>query len=96
MTVPTGGVRRVKTRHSLRLYDEILKDLVEGGAEVDAAVGVRRAVVEDVHGAAGAGVSDLVIEAGGFPAGEEFGLSLGEVGLHGKVGAGQIDGLIEI
>ena len=42
-----GHVRRVEARHRPRPHDEVLEDLVEGGAEVDVAVGVGRAVVQD-------------------------------------------------
>ena len=54
VAVPAGHVGRVEARHGLRFDDEVLEDLVEGGAQVDAAVGVGRAVVQDVGGAAGA------------------------------------------
>ena len=53
VAVVAGNVGRVESGHGLRLDDEVLQALVEGVAEVDGAVGVGRAVVEQVGGAAG-------------------------------------------
>jgi hypothetical protein len=52
VAIPPRHVRGVEARHGLRFDDEILEDLVEGGSQVNAAVGVRRPVVEDENGAA--------------------------------------------
>ena len=46
VAVVAGHVRRIEARHRSRLDDEILEDLVEGRAEVDLAVRVRRTVVQ--------------------------------------------------
>ena len=59
MAIPAGDVGRVEAGHGFGLDDEVLEDLVEGGAQVDVAVGVGRAVVQDVSGAAGAGGANL-------------------------------------
>ena len=48
VAVPAGDVGGVEAGHGLGLDDEVLEALVEGVAEVDGAVGVGRAVVEDV------------------------------------------------
>ena len=50
VTVPSGDVRRVETRHTARLDDEVLQNLVECGADVDLAVGVGRAIVQHEPG----------------------------------------------
>jgi len=51
------------TQHLLRARDEILEDLIERVADVDVAVGVRRAVVKDELGATLRTLAELVIEA---------------------------------
>src|SRR5690606_34807644 len=48
VTVPAGNVARVPAEHLLRADDEILEDLVERVTDMEVAVGVGRAVVEDV------------------------------------------------
>ena len=63
---------------------------------MDVAIGVGRAIVEDVHGSAGAGGSDLGVEAVVVPLGEHFGLGCWKVGLHGEVRAREVYGLLEI
>ena len=63
MAVPAGDVGGVEAGHGLGLDDEVLDALVEGVAEVDGAVGVGRAVVEDVLGGSGAGGADLGIRS---------------------------------
>ena len=59
VAIPAGHVGRIEAHHGFGLDDEVLEDLVERGAEMDAAVGVGRAVVEDVGGASGAGGANL-------------------------------------
>ena len=50
VAVPAGDVGGVEAGHGLGLDDEVLDALVQRVAEVDGAVGVGRAVVEDVLG----------------------------------------------
>ncbi len=47
VAVPARHVGRVEARHPLALDDDVLEDLVDGVADVDVAVRVRRAVVQD-------------------------------------------------
>src|SRR5215831_7239853 len=63
---------------------------------MNAAVGVWRAVVQDVHRTAPASAADLRVQIFHFPAFEQFGLGLREVGLHGEAGMRQIDSLLQI
>ena len=91
VTVPAVNVGRVAAEHVLRTGDEILQDLVEGGAEMDVAVGIRRAVVDDEFRPAGGGFALALVEVDPVPAGEPFGLGLGQAGLHGELGLGQED-----
>ena len=96
VAVPAGDVGRVEARHGFGLDDEILEYLVESGAQVNGAVGVGGTVVQDIGGPAGAGGADLAVEVLLRPGGEHFGLGHREVGLHGKVRARQVDGLLQV
>ena len=96
VAVPAGDVGSVKAGHGLGLDDEVLDAFVEGVAEVDGAVGVGRAVVQDVAGLAGAGPADLAVEVvpirvGLLPGGEARGLVLRQVGLHGEAGLREVE-----
>jgi hypothetical protein len=82
--------------HRLRLDDEVLEDLVERRAEVDLAVGVGRAVVQDVLRPSGAGRVDPGVEADSLPPDDRLGLGHRQVGLHREVGAGEVEGLFPI
>ena len=73
VAIPAGDVGRVEALHGLELDDEILEDFVERVAEVDVAVGVGRAVVQDIHGTAGAGGANLRVQVLGLPASSIFG-----------------------
>src|SRR3954452_17840988 len=52
VAVPAGDVVGIEAEHLLALGHEILEDLVEGRADMDVAIGVRRAVMQDEFGAA--------------------------------------------
>ena len=93
MAIPTGDVGRIEAFHRFDFDDEVLEDFVERVAEVDVAVGVGRAVVQHVQGAGGA---DFGVEIFGVPAGKGARLHLGEVGLHGEGGFGQVDSLVDV
>ena len=95
VAVPAGDVGGVEAGHGAGFDDEVLEGLVEGVAEVDGAVGVGRAVVEDVAGAAGAGAADLAVEVCLLPGSEAQRLVDGEVGLHGEGGLGEVQGGLE-
>ncbi len=67
---------------------------------MDGSVGVGRAVVEDVAGAAGGGAADLVVEslAGSIspsPGLETEWLVDGKIGLHGEGGLREVQGGFE-
>src|SRR3972149_7981218 len=48
MAVPTGCVRGIKPLHSLRPYNDIFEDLIQRMTDVDIAIGIWRAVVENI------------------------------------------------
>src|SRR5713226_8649043 len=82
VTVPAGDVDRVEAEHRARLHDEVLEDLVEHGAQVDVAVGVGRAVVEDPERPVGGGLAQALVDPELLPPLEHLRLGLLQVGLH--------------
>src|SRR5678809_417047 len=86
------SVRRVLAEQGLRPNDHILDRMVERVADVDVAVGVGRAVVEDELLAPLAALSDALVQPFGFPTREDRRLLLRQPGLHRKVGARKEDG----
>ena len=62
VAVPAGDVRGLESAQRLRLQDQILEDLVQGGADVDVAVGEGRAVVQHESGGLGPGGHQLPVE----------------------------------
>ena len=96
VAVPAGNVGRIQAAHGAGLDDEVLEALVERMAQMQGAVGVGWAVMQDVGRRAGARFPDLIVDAHGLPALEHFGLVLRQVGLHGEIGCGQIDGCLEV
>jgi len=92
VAVPARHVDAVVARHILRLDDEVLDDLVEGRPEMDVAVGIRGAVVQDVGGTPPGDLPDLLVDTDLLPPPERLGLLSGEARLHGEIGLGQIEG----
>ena len=96
VTIVARDVRRVVARHRARLDDEVLQDLVERRSEVDLAVRVRGAIVQDEFRRAFTALRDLPVEVHGLPPGEPLRLGRREVGLHREVGPRQIDGVLPL
>jgi len=65
-------------------------------AEVDVAIGVWGAVVEDVHGSAGAGGSDLFVDTFAVQRASILGSAAGRLAFMGKGVVGKVDGLLQI
>ena len=93
VAVPAGHVVRVLARHLLRADHDVLQDLVEGVADVDVAVGVGRAVVQDEFRPSLARLAQRGIEILARPARQNLRLLLRQAGAHGKVGLRQKQGL---
>ena len=96
VAIPARNVGRIEARHGLRFDHEVLQNLVERGAQMNPPVGIGRPVVEDVHGASGAGGPNPAIEILLLPPLERLRLGLRKVGLHRKAGLRQIDGLLQV
>ena len=72
VTVPAGNVVGFPPRHLVRAHDDVLQRLVERGADMDVAVGVRRPVVEHEFWPALAGFAQLPHRDSRAPSGPEF------------------------
>lgn len=66
------------------LVHEVLEDLVEGMADMDGAVGVRRAVVQDEGLAVLVLLENLLVDMLFFPLGQTLRLALGQVSRIAK------------
>ncbi len=91
VAVPARHVGRVEAEHRAAPDHAVLQDLVHRRAEMDVAVGVRRAVVEDELGAPRARGADLRLQVHRVPGGETLGLPAREIRLHGEVRAGEVE-----
>ena len=58
--------------------------------DVDVAVGVRRAIVQDEFVASGTGFTDLLVETVLFPTGQQIRLAFGQISAHREIGIRQI------
>ena len=95
MAVPAWNVRRIKARHRLGLDDKVLDALVQRMTKVNCAVGVGRAIVQDVLRRPISGYPDLMVKVLFHPACEPRRLILRQVCLHRKVGLGQVQGRLQ-
>ncbi len=90
MGVPPGDVRCPHPLHGPHPHDHVLEDLVEGGTQMDVAVGIGRPVMQ--HEAWSALRPAHLLQAGvqplALPCGQDLGFPAGQVGLHGKPGPG--------
>ncbi len=89
VAVVAGDVGRVEAGHGFRLDHEVLEAFIQRVAQVDGPIGVGRAVVQQIGGAARAGFAQLLIEAQRGPPGQPKRLILGQIGLHREGGLGQ-------
>ena len=90
VAVPAGNVGAVKTEQMARFGDDIFQDFVERMADVNGAVGIGRAVVQDEFRRIGEGGALLAVNIGLFPKGEHFRLALRQVAAHRKGGFGEV------
>ncbi len=91
VAVPARHIDRVEARHVARLDDHVLQNLVHRVAEVDVAVRIRRAVVQDELLAALAGGADLFVDLAFLPVFDPLRLALRQVAAHRERRVEQID-----
>ncbi len=89
VAVPAWDVDGVLAQHLLAAVDHVLQDLVEGGAHVQVAVGVRRPVVEDELRAPRRRVAQPTIDVETLPPLQELGFARRQIGAHRKRRLGQ-------
>ena len=92
VAVPAGDIDRVLAHHLLRPVDHVLQDLVEGVADMEIAVGVRRAVMEDEFLAPLRGRAQPPPQIHCRPALQQSRLALRQIAAHRKLGLRQEDG----
>ena len=96
VAIPAGDVGRVEALEALRAHDHVLEDMVQRVADVDVAIRIGRAIVEDEFFAARAGIAqgavEILILPQICPARQNARLLLGEARLHGEIGLRQEDG----
>ena len=92
--IEAGHIRGLEAVHVLLADDDILDDLVQRCTHMDAAVGVRRAVVQHKAGLALVMLHQLVVQVVLVPVLQHDGLFLGQAGTHFKQGLGQMQGTV--
>ena len=92
VAVPARHVGRVVAEHGSGLDDHVLQDLVQRVPHVDVAVGIRGSVVQDPARPPLPDLPQRLVQRHLLPLAQELRLPLGEVGLHGKLGLGQVQG----
>jgi len=96
VTVPTRHIDRVIAIETAGLDDNILENFVNGMADMNIAIGVGGAVMQDVALAAAAAGTQSLIHALTAPAGQAFGLAFGKTRAHGKRGFRKIESVLVI
>ena len=94
VAVPTGDIGNLIALHHPVAVDHVLRDLIHGVADVDRAVGVRRAVVQHELLVTLVLLQNLLVDLVVLPVLESLGLGLGKTGTHGKTGLRQIHSLL--
>ena len=96
VAVPARHVHRVETRHVARLGDDVLEDLVDRVAEMDVAVRVGRAVVQDEFRPAAARLADPAINVPLPPFLHPLRLAPGQIAAHRERRIRKIQGFLVI
>ena len=96
MGIPARDVGGLEPRHVLVLDDDVLENLIQGGADVDVAVGIGGAVVEDELGLALVAGHHFVVKVVGMHLFEHVRFPFGQARPHGEVRLGKVDGLVVI
>ena len=94
--VIAGHIGGAEAGHILITDDDVLDDLVERGAHVNVAVGVRRAVMQNEEGFSLIVFDHLLIDMVFLPVLEHFGFLFRQAGPHFKRGCHLVDGIVVI
>ena len=90
VAVPAGNVGAVKTEQMAGFGDDIFQDFVERMADVNRAVGIGRAVVQDEFRRIGERGALLAVNIGLFPESEHLRLALRQIAAHRESGFGEV------
>ena len=96
VAVPAGLVGRAEPSHALVLRDDVLEDLVERVADVDVAVRVGRAVMEQELRGVAPVLEHALVQPLLLPAPKRLRLPLGQVGPHRELGSRQVQGVLVV
>jgi hypothetical protein len=96
MAVPAGNVMGVLAHHLLRAVDDVLEDLVQRVADMQMAVRIGRAVMQDKLFESPGLLAQLPLETDLLPSLQQQGFLLRQTGFHRKVGLRQADGILVI
>ena len=92
VAVPAGHIRRIEAGQRFAADDDVFQDFIDGVADMDVAVGIRRAVVQDEFRAAGGFFAQFLVAFLFLPLFDPAGFAFGEVAAHGERGFVQVDG----
>src|SRR5471032_91288 len=90
VAVPTRNIRRVETRQGFRAQDHVLENFVQRMTDVNRAVGIRRAVVQDEFRTILANFAQLSVQANTVPALQDLRFALWQAGLHWEGGVRKV------
>ena len=85
VTVPARHVIGIEAEHLLAARHHVLQDLVDRVPDMDVAVGIRRAVMQDEFHAALRRLAHLLVETLLLPARQQLRLALRQPGAHRKI-----------
>ena len=84
MAVPTRNIRRIFTAQRLGLDDDVFQNLVNCVTDVNIAVRVRRAIMQNKFIPSCACFTDFAVQTNFFPARQHFRLTLCQISTHWK------------
>ena len=91
VAIPTRNERSTEACHRFGFNHEVLENLVERRPHVDIAIREGRSIVEKIERSIFATLLDFFVKPLLFPLGQRFRFTLGQAGLHGKIGFRKID-----
>ena len=96
VAIPAWHVGRIEAGQRLRFDNDVLEDLVDRMANVDVAVGVGWAIVQDELWPAGCLGANLLIQLALLPLGKHARFALGQIAAHRKAGIRQVEGILVV
>jgi len=96
VAVPARHIARIKAVDGVTFDDDVFQDFINRVTDVDVAIGIRRAVVQNKCWSTVTGFSDFLIEAVCLPLLEHLRLTVGKVAAHGEICGGEVEGCFVI